>query len=557
MNLHLRWKYGYLGKRPSLPVVILVVMVLGDDKFIQSQTVSSKLAKQKSVQFSSIHFNSMDVTKSKQQVSTMIKQGFISDYFLSPPPQSQSQSPSPSSTSSPSDPTRTIQTPIRSTLFEMMTEEQTRDSSHPARLRIEERVERILSGAPFRNPSDWGLGFGDVKLTITGRDGFSVSMDVHRQVLVNRSQFFKEKLGRKSGSHHSVEICECEDVQVYLETLVLMYYDHPLKKMIGETVSKILALLKVCDALKYDDGIASCLEYLEAAPWSEEEEIVVSNLNELHHHNNHHQVLHRLALEPSTSSKLDDICSRLITGVLHAKDEKARKEMKTLVSRLLKKDGSSASTDHPYSLDVSKEALYTICHKCLTSLILCLSEATSHDENRGIMSEIGRVADNLEWVVDMLIEKQISEEFVQLWSEQNELAVLHSKVPVIYRHKVSRITAQLCIAIGRGNVLVPKETRSGLLSTWLEALYDDFGWIKRDSRTLHRRLIEDGLSQIILTLPLSQQEAFLMSWFSRFLEKGDDCPNIQRAFEIWWRRAFVRQPVAEPQLQITVCDYPT
>lgn len=187
----------------------------------------------------------MDVTKSKQQVSTMIKQGFISDYFLSPPPQS---SPLPSPSSSPSDPTRTLQTPIRSTLFEMMTEEQTRHTSHlhNARSRIEERVERILSGAPFRNPSDWGLGFGDVKLTITGRDGFSVSMDVHRQVLVNKSQFFKEKLGRKSGAHHCVEICECEDVQVYLETLVLMYFDDPLKKMTGESVSKILSLLKVC-----------------------------------------------------------------------------------------------------------------------------------------------------------------------------------------------------------------------------------------------------------------------------------------------------------------------
>ena len=83
-------------------------------------------------------------------------------------------------------------------------------------MRIEERVARILSGAPFRNPSDWGLGFGDVKLTITARDGFSVSMDVHREVLASRSQFFKEKLGRRSGSHHSVEICECDDVEVYL-----------------------------------------------------------------------------------------------------------------------------------------------------------------------------------------------------------------------------------------------------------------------------------------------------------------------------------------------------
>ncbi|KAM0046665.1 putative chromatin remodeling & transcription regulator BTB-POZ family [Helianthus debilis subsp. tardiflorus] len=497
------------------------------------------------------------MTSSRNQVSTMLKQGFISDYFLSPPqPQL--------------DPTRPT-TPTRSTtpsptLFEMMAEEQTRDIRPSTELhtrigneRVEDRVARVLSGAPFRNPGEWGLGFGDVKLTCRARDGFSVVMDVHREVLVGRSKFFREKLGRRSGAHHSVEICECDDVEVYLETLVLMYCDDLKKKLVGQSVGKILGLLKVCDALKFDDGISSCLEYLEAVPWSEEEEErVISNLNELHLHNTN-EVLQRLPLEPSTSSKIDNIFSKLVTGVVHAKDEKARKEMKTLISRLLKEDNKSGS-DHSYShskLDVSKETLYTICHKCLTSLILCLSEATSHDENRGIMSEIGRVADNLEWVVDILIEKQISEQFVQLWSEQNELAILHSKVPVMYRHKISRITAQLCIAIGRGNILVPKETRCGLLSTWLEALYDDFGWMKRDSRTVHRRLIEEGLSQIILTLPLSHQEAFLMSWFSRFLEKGDDCPNIQRAFEIWWRRAFVRQPVTEPQLQITVCDYPT
>ncbi|KAL4587614.1 hypothetical protein LXL04_000486 [Taraxacum kok-saghyz] len=500
---------------------------------------------------------SFELTKSKQQVSTMLKQGFISEFFLSPPPSSFSSSPT-------SDPTRPIQSPIRSTpsptLFEMMTEEQTRDSrpsTHlqpldTARMRIEERVARILSGAPFRNPSDWGLGFGDVKLTITARDGFSVSMDVHREVLASRSQFFKEKLGRRSGSHHSVEICECDDVEVYLETLVLMYCDDPKKKIMGEGVSKILGLLKVCDALTFNDGISSCLEYLEAVPWSEEEEErVIANLNELNLHSDN-DVLQRVALEPSTSSRIDDIFSRLLTGVLQAKDEKSRKEMKTLISRLVKEENSTY-----IKLEISRETLYTVSHKCLTSLILCLSDATSCEENRGMMSEIAREADNLEWVVEILIEKRIGEEFVKLWSDQNELAVLHSKVPVMYRHKISRITAQLCIAIGRGNILVPKETRVSLLTTWLEALYDDFGWMKRSSRSVDRRLIEDGVSQIILTLPLMQQQAFLMSWFDRFLEKGDDCPNIQRAFEIWWRRAFVRQPVVEPQLQITVCDYPT
>ncbi|XP_071720915.1 BTB/POZ domain-containing protein At5g60050-like [Rutidosis leptorrhynchoides] len=493
---------------------------------------------------------SSDLTKSKQQVSTMLKQGFISDLFLSPP---QPETPTPPTQS----PIRPIPTPTATpspTLFEMMSEEQARDSTNhqhqqtvdPTRVRIEERVARVLSEAPFRNPGEWGLGFGDVKLTCTARDGFSVSMDVHREVLVGRSRFFKDKLGLRSGSHHSVEICECDDVVVYIETLVLMYCDDPKVKMVGEPVSKILGLLKVCDALKFDDGISSCLEYLEAVPWSEDEEDkVITNLNELH---NDHEVLQRVAFDPTTSSRIDDIFMRLLTGVLHAKDEKARKEMKSLISRLLKEEKSQNT------YEISKETLYTICDKCVTSLILCLSEA---NENRGMMSEISRQADNLEWVVDILIEKRICEEFVTLWSGQNELVILHSKVPIMYRHKISRITAQLCIAIGRGNVLVPKETRVALLSTWLEALYDDFGWIKRGSRSVDRRLIEDGVSQIILTLPLAQQQSFLMSWFDRFLEKGDDCPNIQRAFEIWWRRAFVRQPVVEPQLQITVCDYPS
>nr|GEZ22484.1 hypothetical protein [Tanacetum cinerariifolium] len=43
----------------------------------------------------------------------------------------------------------------------------------------------------------------------------------------------------------------------------------------------------------------------------------------------------------------------------------------------------------------------------------------------------------------------------------------------------------------RGNALLPKEARVALLSTWLEALYDDFGWMEGSSRMGDRRLIED------------------------------------------------------------------
>lgn len=309
----------------------------------------------------------------------------------------------------------------------------------------------------------------------------------------------------------------------------------------------------------FDAGIISCLEYLEAIPWSEdEEEKVISHINKLELNDSVTEVLLRVSSEPSTSTRADDIFLRLLTGVLLAKDDKARREMKSLISRLLREDATSESN----RLDVSKDVLYHLCHRCLSSLSLCLSEAAAVDENRDrgvLMGEIAREADNMQWIVDILIDKKMGDEFVKLWADQKELATLHSKLPIMYRHEISRITAQICIAIGRGHILVPKDTRFSLLSTWLEALYEDFGWMRRASRSVDKKLVEDGLSQTILTLPLPQQQAILLNWFDRFLNKGDDCPNIQRAFEVWWRRAFIRQFAAEQdtsQLQITVCDYP-
>lgn len=91
-------------------------------------------------------------------------------------------------------------------------------------------------------------GKGDVRLTLVGKESGcgKVSMDVHKRVLLEKSGFFRESLrGREKGIMQSVEISECDDVEVYLETLVLMYSHDLKKRLIGEEVSKILALLKV------------------------------------------------------------------------------------------------------------------------------------------------------------------------------------------------------------------------------------------------------------------------------------------------------------------------
>lgn len=309
----------------------------------------------------------------------------------------------------------------------------------------------------------------------------------------------------------------------------------------------------------FDEGIMSCLEYLEAVPWCEdEEEKVVSHLSQLQLDESVDKLLLRVSCEPSTSSRSDDVFLTLVTSVLQAKDEKARRELRALISKLLRED----TPYHSNRAEISKDTLYHICHKCLTSLILCLSEATCVDDSRRdrgvLMGEITREVDNMQWIVDILVQQKKGDEFVNLWAEQKELVNLHSKIPIMYRHEISRITAQLCVDIGRGHILVPKETRYLFLSTWLEALYEDFGWMKRASRSVDKKLVEEGLGRTILTLPMPQQQSIMLNWFERFLHKGDDCPNIQRAFEVWWRRAFIRGCVSEPdnsQLQLALCDY--
>jgi len=278
----------------------------------------------------------------------------------------------------------------------------------------------------------------------------------------------------------------------------------------------------------------SCLEYLEAAPWAEDEEDkVASLLSELRLESvGAGDVLKRVSTEVANGNEEgndnEEVLLKLICVVLEGKDEKARREMKGLVSKMLHENSSQN--------DLRKESLYSACDDCLQLLRLHFLRAADSDLQD--VSQIARQADNLHWILDILIDRQIAEDFLKMWASELELSEAHSKVPAVHRFEVSRVTARLFVGIGKGQLLASKEARCLLLKTWLVPFYDDFGWMRRASKGLDRHIIEDGLSNTILTLPLSWQQEILLAWFNRFLNSGEDCPNIQRGFEVWWRRAF-------------------
>lgn len=311
----------------------------------------------------------------------------------------------------------------------------------------------------------------------------------------------------------------------------------------------------MAEAIGFNSCLPPCLDYLEAAPWvgEDEEEKVVSSVLRLQREGVPvNPVLKRVSSNVSNPPK--DTLSHIVELVLKSNGERSRREMKSLVLKLLRENNSNSDCDN--SPDICYERIYASCGSCLDSLLAHFRQATEPtDCKEPIAKQIALEADNLTWLLDILAERQVADEFALMWASQQELASLHQRVPALNRYHVSRITARLFVGIGRGELLPSKETRHMLLQTWLEPLINDYSWLNHACRSFDKKVVEEGIGRTILTLPLEDQQSIMLSWLSNFLKAGDNCPNLQRAFEVWWRRTFIR-PYAEPRVNQDQCDNP-
>ncbi|KAG0447155.1 hypothetical protein HPP92_028466 [Vanilla planifolia] len=121
----------------------------------------------------------------------------------------------------------------------------------------------------------------------------------------------------------------------------------------------------------------------------------------------------------------------------------------------------------------------------------------------------------------------MAEEFVTLWADQAELAGLHAKLSCIFSIRGKSYHGLAVHRHRQGQVLVPNGPRFAVLCRWLEALFDDFGWLKRACKAFDARIMEEGLCQMILALSMAQQQQILMRWFERFM-KGTSAPICTR-----------------------------
>ncbi|KAJ8477711.1 hypothetical protein OPV22_021438 [Ensete ventricosum] len=398
------------------------------------------------------------------------------------------------------------------------------------------------------NRGCFGQSGSDLKLSLKGKDGRCLVLELEPGILSESSALLAamvSKSGRQvpdaSGDSCKIEFSGLENVDVFKETIELMYAKDAARWLIKGGVSRAIDILEVSSTIMFDRGMKSCLRYIEAVPWSENEEEKLKSLFARCKFDEaiSEDMLARLG--PQGWNNPEDLVVHLIQSVTNGTNTKARKEMQSLVSGLLSK--SSVYQKDPAGLD--KERLYDICHSCLNSLVHLFEEASDRGivgrtETKPLIERVSKQVENLNWLLEILMEKEMAEDFVHMWANQEELIKMHGRASPMIRYELSRISASVFIAFGRRKLQCHGDERFAVLRAWFEPMLWDFGWLQRCSKGLDIRMLEESLGQALLTLPLKQQQSFFEEWFRCFAEHGTGCPNLSKAFQVWWRRLFWR-----------------
>ncbi|CAA6660365.1 unnamed protein product [Spirodela intermedia] len=411
----------------------------------------------------------------------------------------------------------------------------------PARLSASSTAAELANARP---------GSEDLTLTLKGKNGKSLVLKLDAEVLCQSSKFFaamvlddRRKASGTSQGSRKIEIAEIEDLSVFKDTVELMYEKDAIKGLLKAGVSRSIDILEVSSSIMFNRGVASCLRYLEAAPWSEDEEQKLKGLFWRRSFDDPivHDVLGRLYGQ--VPGETQDLAMRLVRSVIDGRNGRARKELQTLVSCLISRS-SSVYQKKPAGL--SKEALYGTCSSCFASLKQILREAgdtlrpaaAAAPPRPPAIERVSGEVDSLTWLLDILIEQQMAEDFVKLWAEQGELIRLHGAASPMVRYEISRVSAAVFTAMGTAKLQCTGEVREAVIGAWFGPFLADFAWLRRRG---------DGAGDPHPLLP--QQQAIFLDWFARFSDHGHDCPNLSRTFEVWWRRSY-QAAAASPRCRL-------
>ncbi|XP_022972524.1 BTB/POZ domain-containing protein At3g05675-like [Cucurbita maxima] len=327
----------------------------------------------------------------------------------------------------------------------------------------------------------------------------------------------------------------------HLAVLELLYVDDMSDSI--DSTKAALDLLPVALKFLFEDCVKSCVRFLEAVPWTDEEEKRVMGLIPFLQEEESRELLARVS--PGRNDSCDEMLQGLILAAIHNYPNMAF--VKAFVAKLLKDFSSRESAKRvlkrafEMSLKVVKESLEEYSSPNFRG---------DHNETEAIqrlnLHTAMTNAKHLSWVVERMIELRVADVAVDAWSEQASFTADLQRafrddgwrgiVPG-FPSVLLRCTSKLANAVAAGSILATKQVRKKFVKHWLPVLLvcKDHSPLLSSNKNLCIEL-EETFLRIISTLPLSDAQELLQQCLS-FIRNVDDCPHLFKAFNTWFRRA--------------------
>ncbi|KAL2613697.1 hypothetical protein R1flu_025389 [Riccia fluitans] len=336
------------------------------------------------------------------------------------------------------------------------------------------------------------------------------------------------------------------EVESYLTTLSLLY-SYDFANVIVD-IQSALKILPVASELLFDECIAACVAFLEAVPWSPEEEQQILQLVTDLQLEGASSLLARLG--PPRENAVEEMLSGLIHSATHGNQKVplVGVSVKTFVALML--------SDH-----ASRGTVKLVLEKAFATSLKTLKDSVEEYSNpnvRGVDDEIEALqrqnlytaavnARSLCWLIERMIELRVAKTAVEEWSKQDNLTAnlrralsedLWRNVAPGLPGVVLRCTCRLACAVASGSIITSRQVRLKLVNDWLPVLI-----VSRDNQRLHmqnmqlHQELEDVFLKIISTLPMADSQKLLQQCLCFATRTVEDCSHLVSAFNTWFRRA--------------------
>lgn len=391
-----------------------------------------------------------------------------------------------------------------------------------------------------------------------GADQSEVEIYLHSSVLT-RSKYFDALLSDRwqkdvetdSISKVSLQISN-GSIDDYVTVLKLLYYDD--FTAVISSVSIAISILPIALELLFEDCVKACVRFIEAVPWTEDEEKIVISLVPMLKREECDELLARVS--PANVNSSEEMLIELLKVAINNLSNMAF--AKAFVAKLLRdyscKESVRRVLDRVF-LDTLREVKMSLEEYSRPDFRVDNNETEAMQRlHLHTAMKNGR---NLLWIIERMIELGVADRAVVEWTNQDSLPMdlqrafrdeLWRNIVPALPGVVLRCTSKLANVVASGSILADRKVRMKLVEDWLPVLRvckENVSAGMSNYKSLYLEL-EETFLKITSTLPMSESQMLLKECLSFSTRNVDDCPHLVTAFNTWFRRAKQPLPPTHP-----------